>query len=321
MKKTMLVATILIATYAISTASVISQQETIEPVQQNDQTHPKKEKSIDWFQLILSIGYLGGVFVAFPLVLYTNIKEKIQQPDSLSPVTQQLSEELRNQKTAEILAAIDEKLTIITNDDGQEWITITNGRQAKFVKFGLDYINKHLQPTDETLVNRVKEFEEVYNERTKRIFTGSKWVLGCAIGLGVLFFFLGGISAFFFIHLLGIIFYFLASRTPIYVIEKRMKYFGTTPGLINTIITTLLVAEGTKYYVKHGSGPWQRDYETELSNSMATLLILFVVAMLIGFCIALLGLLNAIANYFSSYILPTENEEKWYFKNFNPALA
>jgi len=310
--------TFTIVSFAISPTLTFAQNPTEQTISANETTETqknKKEKSTDWFELAILIGYLGGVFVCFPIVVYTNLKESLAKPSSENPSSLSLSEDERNQKTAAILAAIEEKMSILNDDEGQQWLTITKGSQAKFIKFGLDYINKHLQPTDETLIERVKEFENVYNTRTKRIFTGSNWVLGCAIGVGVLFFFTGGISVFLIIHILGIIFYYLASRTPLYLAEKRYKWFGSGTGVIATIMTTLFVGNEVRYYIKRKDGTWERDYGSEGSEALITIAIILIVALIIGFFASLLGLLNAIVNYFSSYILPTENETKWYAKN------
>ncbi len=85
---------------------------------------------------------------------------------------------------------------------------------------GLDYINKYLLPTNTDIIERIKVFSDVYADRTRRAFTGSKWIIGCSAAVGVLFVWSGGITTFIFIHFLGLLFYILSSRTSFYTIEK-----------------------------------------------------------------------------------------------------
>lgn len=276
--------------------------------------------SIDWFELVIIFGYLAGVFLLLPIVVYTNMHEGLDEEEEES--TQELSysgslsEAERNEQTEVILQSIEEKLTPFDAGDGTEMLTITKGTQAKFMKNALDYIHTELHPTDDDLIDRYNEMSAVYNDRAKRVFTGSWWIILCSIGIAVLMFLSAGFSTFIIIHILGIIFYVLSSRSTMYGIEKRMKIFGMIPGFLSGIITGLFLGDGTKYYVKSGSGPWKRDWETEGSMAMAGLLIMFVVAMFLGFLAAFLGVINFFINYSSSFLLPFQSAEKWYQKNF-----
>jgi hypothetical protein len=195
-------------------------------------------------------------------------------------------------------------------------ITITKGKQARFVKRGLNYINKHLAPTDILITQRVKEFEFVYNDRAKRAFTGSKWIIVSSVGIGVLFFMTGGVNTFVFIHALGIVFYILSSRTTMFTIEKRMKRFSYAPGFVGNMLNGLFLANGTKHYVKSGDGPWKRDWETEGQMAMIGLFFMAVVSMFLGLLTAALGVLNFVINYSTSFAMPFKSDEKWYSENF-----
>ena len=275
---------------------------------------------IDWFQLIVVTGYLLGVFVLLPLVIYTNLHEKLFNPTSDDKSEIQiltgLSEEERNERASKILERIGEKLTPFKGENGEEMITITNGFQAKFMKRGLDYINKYLVPTDQELIDRVAEFTVVYEDRTKRAFTGSNWIIACSAGIGILMLVTAGFSTFIIIHILGLVFYILSSRTTFYGIEKRMKYFGGGAGLIGGIMGGLFLGAGAKQYVRYGSGPWKRDWEAEGQMAIIGLLIMFVVAMFLGFLAVVLGVLNFVINYSTSFLLPFKKEDKWYEDNF-----
>lgn len=290
-----------------------------------DANIPAKEKGIDWVEIIFAGGYLVGVFILLPIVVYTNLKEKlfVNGTDAKNEILsmEKLNDDEKNSRASMILEKIEEKLTHYKDESGIDMVTITKGSQAKFMKRGLDYINKILIPTDEDVIARVNEFTDVYNNRTKRAFTGSYWIIACSAGVGLLLLFTAGLSTFIFIHFLGLLFYILSSRTTMYGIEKRMGIFGRAGGVIGSILTALFLAEGTKYYVKEGSGPWKRDWETEGQMAMIGLIIMIVVALILGFLAAFLGVVNFLINYSTSFLIPAKNEVRWYEDNFSPISA
>ncbi|NOQ27841.1 MAG: hypothetical protein GQ564_20965 [Bacteroidales bacterium] len=287
---------------------------------QTNQTEPTTSTGggIDWFELIAIIGYLGGVFILLPIVIYTNLKEKlfIQSDDTPSEILNNLSQTERNNRSSIILEEIGKKLSPYKDENGIDLITITNGSQARFMKHGLDYINKNLCPDDPEILERVSEFTIVYNDRTRRAFTGSNWIIFCGIGIGALMLFTGGISTFIFIHALGLLFYILSSRTTFYGIEKRMNYFSGS-GMISSVMTGLFLGNGVKHYVKEGGGSWKRDWETEGQMAIIGLLFMFVIAMFLGFLAAFLGVINFIFNYSRSFTLPFKSNNDWYESKFN----
>ncbi|MBU0473536.1 MAG: hypothetical protein KKF62_05185 [Bacteroidetes bacterium] len=288
---------------------------------QVEPTETSSGGGIDWFELIIITGYLLGVFILLPIVVYTNLKEKLFSPTNENSeevqIIENLSEEERNNRAVSILEKIEEKLTPFTADNGENMITITSGKQARFVKEGLDYINKQLVPTNADVIARVEEFSTVYADRTQRAFTGSNWVIGCSLGVGILFFMTAGISTFIFIHFLGLVFYFLSSRTTMYTLEKRMKILGRSGGMISSILSGLFIGNGVKYYVKNSSGYVSRDWETEGQMAIIGLVILLIAAMILGFFAAFLGVINALLNYSTSYLLPIKPKGDWFETNIS----
>ncbi len=275
---------------------------------------------IDWFEVLILIGYLGGVFVLLPIILYTNFNEHIfspeNHPDKIN-VDNELTIEQRNAKSEEILERIEEKLTPIKGDNDENLITITKGSQSKFVKKGLDYIKKHLNPDDERILARIKEFEQVYYDRSKRVFTGSYWIIGCSIGVALLYVFTaGGIGTFIVFHLLGLLFYILSSRTTRYGVEKRMKWIGgKNSGMVSGIFAALFVGLGTTYYKKYSDGSRSFDGESTMAGMAITFLFIFILAMILGFLAVVLGVINFVMNYSTSFLLPFKKEEQWYKDN------
>ncbi|NOX90636.1 MAG: hypothetical protein GXO77_16660 [Calditrichaeota bacterium] len=249
----------------------------------------------DVFEFIIIAGYLIGVFVLLPWVIYTNMKEKLAVIDAGSSADTlpdpNLSEDERNRRAAMILEEIENKLTPF-QEEGEELRTITKGSQARFIKKGIEYIRQNLKPTDPEIISRANEIIEVYNDRTKRVFTGSKWVIGAAVGIGLIFLYQMGIKAFLFIHFLGVAFYILSSRTPVYILEKRIKLFGKFGGaVIGSIFSGLFAGADTKHYKVYQDGRKERDHESELTGGLVYFFIIVVVAMILGFLAAALGVL------------------------------
>ncbi|MBT7091721.1 MAG: hypothetical protein HN936_00650, partial [Bacteroidetes bacterium] len=164
----------------------------------------------------------------------------------------------------------------------------------------------------------IEELTLVYNERAKRAFTGSKWIIICSAGIGVLFAVTGGITTFLFLHLLGLLFYILSSRTPIYVLEKRMDLFGSWGGgMVSAIFEGLFVGAATKHYNVYSDGRRERDHSSEFLGGMAYFLIGFVIAMFLGVLAAVLGVVNFFLNYSTSYHMPFKSLDSWYTKEFD----
>lgn len=304
----------------------MAQRPTKPPTPSSSVEKVKMEKSkksdIDWVQLVFAGSILIGVFALFPIVVYTNLHEKLvdveANPEKRKPIHDSL--ENREQHAVEILNKIEESLTPYVDENGEELITITKGKQARLMKRGLDYINIYLVPEEEAIKERVAEFTTVYIDRTERIYSGSNWILGCAIGLLV---FMGLVdtsillSSFALIHVVGILFYYTASRVPKYILDKRLKRFGSNrKGFVGLIISTLFAGAAVKHYVSVNGGAWERDYESEGMSSILFIFLALMAALFIGFFIALFGILNFLMNYITNFILPFPTDEKWHASHF-----
>ncbi len=285
---------------------------------------PAKEKSTDWFSIIIASTFMLGLFALFPLVIFTNVKEKLNlTPKSNAEIEDfinSLSMEERNQRAYEILESIENKLSTVPGEDGSDLLTITKGSQARYVRNGLEYIATYLQPDNQELTEQMNAIKEVYDNRTERYFAGSKWILGCAIAIPVVAVFIDFSSlwsSLMLLHFCGIAFYYLASRVPAYILEKRLRIFGSKgKGLVGVIMTSLFAGSATKHYVSINGGPWKRDYDEEFSSNMTFLMIATIIAFLIGVFVAIFGVINFILNYSTNFILPFKSCKQWYDKTF-----
>ncbi|MGM0551409.1 MAG: hypothetical protein ACQESW_10045 [Bacteroidota bacterium] len=287
---------------------------------------PEHGSNFSWFNFIVGFSYIIGIFILFPLVIYTNLNEKtVDANASDEHIREDITPEEREGLAEEILVEMEARLTDITEpEDDQTYYTITKGRQARFVKRGLDYIHTRLAPTDEDVISQVEGFEELYKNRVHRKYSGSNLLMGCAIGV-LIFMALMDISflltPFAWIHMSGIVFYFLSSRAPVYALEKREQYLGSTKlGFIGTlvkpIVGALIAGMSIKHYVSVNGGPWKRDHDSELGNSAFLIVIIALIMLVLGFFIAFFGILNFILNYSTSALIPFRSLDKWYSEHF-----
>jgi hypothetical protein len=189
------------------------------------------------------------------------------------------------------------------------------------MKHGLDYINKMLCPTDEKVIENVEILTEIYRNRIRRRFTGSGWVILCSFGAALFLNKVLKVNGFFlYTQFVGILFYILASRTPSYLIEKRMKINSATQGTLKSILySSLLLNDGYKYYERDQYGHKSRDWESEGDSMIIRVFIMAPVVMFIGISITFFGVIGFIANYSTSFLLPFRSVGKWYDKNFKAA--
>jgi hypothetical protein len=272
-----------------------------------------------WFRTTLVVVYLVSFILLLPIILYTNFRSrlKFRKHVKIHPL-EGLSEEERNDRAAIIIDRIDSLLTPYKADDGSDMITITKGSQTKFMKQGLDYINKRLGPTDETVIEGVDILTDIYRNRTKRRFTGSRWVILCSICTALFLYKVLHVNVIFiYIHIFGILFYILSSRTTAYQIEKRMKKNTGLKGMLGSIsYSGLLLNDGVKYYERDQYGHKSRDWESEGDSLIVRIFIIAPIIMTIGIAITFFGVISFIANYSTSFLLPFNPIERWYDRNF-----
>lgn len=284
------------------------------------------ENEFCWYKFLLEASYILGIFILFPLVIYTNINEKIKSSKSPEDTLRNdLSEEERNGLAEEVLLQMEHRLTEINDtEDSESMYTITNGRQGKYIKRGLEYINSRLQPTSEEINERIQEFSALYYDRTQRRYTGSNLLIGCGISVIALFIIMDVsmlLNPLTWIHLCGIVFYYLSSRAPIYAIEKRENLIGTNRlgfigAIIKPLLAVLLAGMSIKHYISINGGPWERDGETELTHAIFYIGLIIFIVLVLGVFISLFGILNFLINYHNSFLLPFRSLDKWYEKHF-----
>lgn len=165
------------------------------------------------------------------------------------------------------------------------------------------------------VVYNVQGLVQLYEARTERFFTGSKWIMFAAGAVAAFVLYTEGLSTFFFVQLAGMAFYWLASRTPLYQIESRMDTFGSMGlGIVGGLLAGLFVGSGTRYYTEDSMGFRSRDYESEGQAAMLQMMLMAFAVLIVGALIIAFADLNAVMNYYSSYQKP-EDLNNWYDEN------
>jgi hypothetical protein len=259
----------------------------------------------DLLELLMVVGYTIGVFVLLPLVILTNIAERTVPQ---APVAEGITpgEEFTDDDTQarDMMDQLADELPDAENEDGTTYKTITSGSQARKARNVLVEIGKNLHLTNTGVLEQFDALRELYQVRSRRVYTGSFWVLACAAAILVLFYYSGpgGIDAFMVIHLLGMIFYTLASRAPVYLLEKRSHRLSTG-GLMGAVIGGVLFSS-TRYYNVYSDGHKERNYEQEAGNTLFGFLLMAVFVIFCGFLIGVFGVISFIMNYSTSIQLP-----------------
>ncbi len=148
-------------------------------------------------------------------------------------------------------------------------------------------IAEKFKPTNPEVLEQVDALRELYKERTRRVYTGSIWVILSAVAIMAIALWGagGGVDRFFIIHTLGLAFYILASQTPVYVLEKRAQR-ARGGSVLGAVIGGVLFSSNTRYYRVDGDGRKERAYDLEGGGFFMALLVLAVVVLLCGFLIA-----------------------------------
>ncbi len=97
------------------------------------ETAEKTSGGMPWEEIIFGT-FLLATILFVPMVIYTNIKEKLNlEPDESDPL-QALSDEERNERAMFILDEVDQKLTHFESEEGEDMITIEKWCTSKIFK-------------------------------------------------------------------------------------------------------------------------------------------------------------------------------------------
>lgn len=184
-------------------------------------------------------------------------------------------------------------------DENGETIEYRKPKKMKQINNAVALVDQAVAyaPTHEDVVTRINELVDVINSNEQREFDGSKIPMWIAAGVGVIMFFAVGWQASIYLAV-GIGFYWLASQTPIFLIEKRAARSGGNihSGCLAGVLGMIAGAQTVRTVTKWGDG----SRTTNDDNSQHWIALIF------GVCIlAALGLLIyfwGVINYFRNYV-------------------
>lgn len=215
-------------------------------------------------------------------------------------VAQGKPEHMTEEEYDEVVKSLDsafEQWSVVGHDDnGNELRKPTKMKQIKSSALLIDKVIA-MQPTEDDLVARLNDLTAVVNSNEKRYFDGSKplvW-LGFIVGI-VLCFVMGpgvGVNT---IVATGI--YIIASRTPMFLIEKRSKRGGGNihNSFIAGIFAMIAGAQTVRTITTYSDG----HKEVDDDHSEHWIALFFGLVLLIA--IAIFMFLWAILNYLRNYV-------------------
>lgn len=266
------------------------------------------DRSIDFeaiFAVILSLLVLAAIGAAAWHMIKENYLTKYRTDYttaefSQNRVAQGLSAEMsaeENQLARDLLDEIYDAWTTTTLPDGSEIFCPMTRTAVLLTRKNMAAVIA-MNPTDEAVVERLNAFNDTLASAFVREFNGSKPLLWIAGIFGAIGLFAGGIPGLGIF--LGIGFYWLASRPPLFMtIRKELKGTNTSKSIISSIIAglfSLLAAAKTyKTVTKWSDGTTTTD--TDDSETWFSLALMIVVMVMLASFIFVFGLINYVRNY------------------------
>ena len=213
------------------------------------------------------------------------------------------SDESENQLAWQYLDQVFDQWEVVTEPGEEELRAPTTHRDLNDAKDILDQAIE-VGPTDPDIVHRINELGEVLNSNASRKFAGSKALMLVAAGLAVFVAFTTkGSDESWLIALLnvyyiwfGILFYFFASRAPLFLIDKRNRRIGNmniSSGLVGFFVGLFFGAPTYDTITKYRNGSSSRS----TSLNLIGLILMIVGLMILGSAILFFGILNYLRNF------------------------
>jgi len=240
------------------------------------------------------------------------------------------SSEEENRQCYDLMDQMVNTWTDIEHENGQDWHYPKNMKEiVKARKLLVQVID--IAPTDQKVVDSFVHYAEILKSKTDREFDGSGLLLALASGVALVLIILGIVALAGGAGLLGLIgpviaavllflapcgIYFLACRTPGFMLEVRKNKKPSRFKFVNVVVMILFGAGmaglkanlggNTQWFKVYADGRKERDWETEGQMALIGLAIKgFIVCMIlmILFMIASSVILWAFINYLRNYVI------------------
>lgn len=186
--------------------------------------------------------------------------------------------------------------TVISRAGEEEMRTPTKMKQIRKSKKLLGRVID-LCPYDETVIGRLNELCGIINDSEERSFDGSKMLIWISVIVGVISIFITKSWEFPTFVGSGLVLYWVASRTPQFLIEKRAERGGGNifSGLIGGAFAAVATAKTYKTVTKWSDGTTTTDYDN--SETWISIVIAVVICVVLACLLFFWSMLNYLRNY------------------------
>lgn len=186
--------------------------------------------------------------------------------------------------------------TVISRPGEEELRTPTKMKQIRKTRKLLNRVIA-LCPFDEDIINRLNELCNIINISSERSFDGSKMLVGISVVVAIISIFLDDSYAMVSMIGSGIVLYWLASRTPQFLIEKRAERGGGNifTGILGGAFAAVATAKTYKTVTKWSDGTTTTDYDH--SETWISLVLMVIVCLVLACLMFFWAMLNYLRNY------------------------
>lgn len=218
-----------------------------------------------------------------------------------------MSEERRNALAWDILSKLEEALPSATLEDGSAAIEIKSGKDARRIKRTVEYVVKRIQPTDPELLDALESKVDYHNHMMTRYFDGSTMVHILA----------------WIVPPVGLLYHYCAKR-PVYLLQHDDEKDSSFWSSIISDTWGTKTTSNTKYTNYYTDGSKERDYGREVSETVFTGILGFILKIVMSLFWMTLGValapISSFIKFFKNYggnlLSPFKDQDKWFAEEY-----
>ncbi|MCM1515631.1 MAG: hypothetical protein NC080_04335 [Paraprevotella sp.] len=209
-----------------------------------------------------------------------------------------LPEEMTEREVAEAWSLMDEAFqtwTVVETTEEGEFRKPTKMKQITRSVMLIDQVIA-MCPTDAGVVERLNELTDVINSGEERHFDGSVKLIGLGVIVAILMYWMAGMGMTV-STLASTGLYYIASRTPQFLIDKRALRGGGNihNGIMAGVFAMLAGAQTVRTVYTYSDG--HKEYDDDHSQHWIALVLGFVVLVVLAMMMMFWALLNYVRNY------------------------
>lgn len=209
-----------------------------------------------------------------------------------------MPEDMTEQEVARAWSLMDEAFqtwTVVETTEDNEFRKPTKMKQITQSAMLIDQVIA-MCPTDEGVVERLNELTDVINSGEERHFDGSAKLIGLGVIVAILMYWMAGIGMTV-STLASTGLYYIASRTPQFLIDKRALRGGGNihNGIMAGVFAMLAGAQTVRTVYTYSDG--HKEYDDDHSQHWIALALGFVILVVLAMMMMFWALLNYVRNY------------------------